>query len=178
MITDEKEKLINMQEQMAAKIFKEIKTPDDILARAKSILKAHSDQNSTIIKINEPLEQLFLKVVFSFHPSRVLPEDPDYPILVGQCYGCPTFFVRGLALSEESLPDEDDAISIKKCITSIMEAFTTKLKLNSEKRYEASALKKIGIFLPKVMGLYPFSQTSIIQSVIEKLPHKSMPVEN
>jgi hypothetical protein len=97
---------------------------------------------------------------------------------VGQCYGFPTFFVRGLSLAEEALPDEDDAISIKKCITSIMDAYNMKLKLNSEKRYESSSLKKIGIFLPKVMNLYPFAQTSIIQSVIEKLPHKSMSVEN
>lgn len=163
---------------MAGKIFKDLKSADDILTRARSILRRYSDQNSLISKISDPSEQTFLKVVFSFHPTRVLPENPDYPILIGACYQHPTFFVQGLTLTEEAVPDEDDAISLKKCINGIMESFNNLVKQSSEKRYEVSPFKKIGIFLPKIMSLYPFSQACIIQSVIEKLPHKNMPVEN
>lgn len=131
-----------------------------------------------INRITDPVELLFLKVIFSFHPSRVLPEDPDYPILIGACYEKQTFFVQGLTLAEGARPDEDDAISIKKCIISIMEAHSLKIKDHAESRYTHSSLKKIGVFLPKVMGLYPFSQAGIIQNVLEKLPHKSMPLES
>ena len=163
---------------IANKVFKDFKTADDVLTKAKSILRRYSDQNSLINRITDPLEQIFLRVLFSFHPTRVLPDNPDYPILVGTCYQHPTFFVQGLILTEEAIPDEDDAISIKKCINGLMEANTMKIKDCSEKKYEVSALKKISVFLQKVMSLYPFSQAGIIQNVVEKLPHKNMPLES
>jgi len=99
-----------------------------------------------------------LKVVFSYHPTRDLPENPNYPILIGKCYGYPTFFVQAFALTEGALPDEDDAISIKKCINGIVEHQTINLKEFSEKRYQQSALKKLVFFFSKVMNLYPFAQ--------------------
>lgn len=76
-----------------------------------------------------------MKVVFSFHPTRELPENPDYPILIGKCYNYPTFFVQTLILSEEALPNEDDAISIKKCINGIYEAYNQSVKNFAEKKY-------------------------------------------
>lgn len=64
---------------------------------------------------------MFLKVLFSFHPTRVLPEDPDYPIFIGKCKSYPTYFVQSFILNEGDLPDEEDnAISVKKCLIRIV----------------------------------------------------------
>jgi hypothetical protein len=78
---------------------------------------------------------LFLKVLFSFHPTRDLPSDHNYPIIIGKCYGYPTFFVNSEISEADSLPNEDDAISIKKCLSKIVKAYSISLKLFSEKKY-------------------------------------------
>jgi hypothetical protein len=41
----------------------------------------------------DPKEEIFMKVILSYHPTRIMPEDPTYPILVGECLGHQTFFV-------------------------------------------------------------------------------------
>jgi hypothetical protein len=98
-----------------------------------------------------------LKTVFSFHPTRELPNEPDYPILVGKCEGFPAFMVQCFKLSEEALPDSDDAISIKKCVVSISQAHNTSLKAFADKKFQTSSLKKLSVFLSKVMSTYPFA---------------------
>ncbi len=161
------------------KNLKELKTSQDILTRAKSILRKHSDENqSAIIKIQDINDQVFLKILFSFHQTRELPADPRYPILIGKCYGYPTFFVQSFKLSQSNLPDEDDAISIKKCLNSIVQAHTISIKIFAERKFQGSSLKKLGYFLSKLMSLYPFAHQFILQNLIEKLPHKSMAPEN
>ena len=156
---------------------REIKTPEDILVRAKNILKRHNNDASSIVKVQDIVEQVFLKVVFSFHPTRQQPDNPTYPILIGRCRGFQTFFVNSLSLFEGSIPDEDDAISVKKCLNGIGQAYTDKLKDFAESKYQSTPLKKLGIYLTKLMTLYPFAQASILQNLIEKLPHKNMPAE-
>jgi hypothetical protein len=63
---------------------------------------------------------MFLKVLFSFHPNRDLPNDNHYPIIIGKCYGYPTFFVNSEISELLEIPNEDDAISPKKCISKIV----------------------------------------------------------
>ena len=122
-------KLTDDQNAALNRYFKDIKTPEDILVRSKSILKKYTDQNqSSIVKINNLTEEIFLKTLFSYHPTRDLPEDLTYPILVGKCQGFQTYFVKTLVLSEGALPDEDDAISVKKCVNSIVQMYTEKMK--------------------------------------------------
>jgi len=100
---------------------KELKTSEDILARAKSILRKYSDQNqNSIVQVSDMHDQLFLKVLFSFHPTRDLPSDYKYPVLIGKCYGYPTYFVNSSVTNNGQEPDEDDAISIKKCLSKIV----------------------------------------------------------
>ena len=105
------------------------------------------------------IDSLFLRVLFSFHPTRDLPSDSQYPIVVGRCYGYPTFFVNSMSVSVEgfSTPNEDDAISVKKCISKIVKAYQISIKIFSEKKYNASTIKKLGLFVSKVMSLYPFA---------------------
>ncbi|CDW86819.1 UNKNOWN [Stylonychia lemnae] len=161
------------------KNLKELKTSEDILARAKQILRAYSDQNQdSIIQVQDKQDLIFLKVLFSFHQTRELPTNPRYPILIGKCFGYPTFFVQSQNQPADTLPKEDDAISIKKCLNSIVQASIMSLKTFSEKKYAQSSLKKLGLFLSKIMKLYPFAHQFIIQNLIEKLPHKSMQPEN
>lgn len=148
------------QDQISAfqKSLKDLKTSEDILARAKSILRKLSDQNeNSIIKVSDINDQIFLKVLFSFHPTRDLPFSHIYPILIGKCYGYPTFFVNSQLSSEDQIPHEDDAISIKKCLSKIVQAYSMSLKIFAEKKYNSSTLKKLGIFLSKLMSLYPFA---------------------
>jgi hypothetical protein len=54
-------------------------------------------------------------------------------------------------------PSEDDAISVKKCLTGIIQEQTQRLRGFSEKKYQNSVLKKLAVFLTKVINLYPFA---------------------
>eukprot|EP00347_Sterkiella_histriomuscorum_P009398 403341366 len=169
------------QEQIAIfqRILKEQKSSEDILARAKSILRNLSDQNQNqLVQVTDLNDQLFLRVLFSFHPNRELPSDYKYPIFVGKCQGYPTFFVNSNLTSETYIPEDDDAISVKKCLSKIVQAYSLSLKIFAEKKFNTSTLKKLGIFFSKVMNLYPFAHQFILQNLLEKLPHKSMPIEN
>jgi hypothetical protein len=53
-----------------------------------------------------------------------------------------------------------------------------KLKDFGEIKYSVTPLKSLATFLSKLINLYPFSHQTIIQNLIEKLPHKNMPIEN
>jgi len=86
--------------------------------------------------------------------------------------------VQACKFSEGALPDEDDAISVKKCLIAICNEQSKKLREFAEHKFNTSAFSKLGVFLTKTMSLYPFSQAAILHTLIEKLPHKNMPVEN
>lgn len=76
--------------------FKAAKTQEEIVARAKAILKKYSDQqggSEAVRKVSDREEQIFLETLFAFHPTKQLPEGQNYPILVGQCHGQPAFLV-------------------------------------------------------------------------------------
>ena len=98
--------------------------------------------------------------------------------MIGKCHGFSTYFIQSFVLNEGALPDEDDAISIKKCVNGIIQDYTKKLKEFAENKFKASALKMLGQLFSKLMNLYPVVHSTIIQNLIEKLPHKSMSVEN
>lgn len=66
-----------------SRMMKELKTSEDILARAKMILRKYSDQlnlsseqtmsQQTTTYVSDVQDLLFLRVIFSFHPTRDLP---------------------------------------------------------------------------------------------------------
>lgn len=83
-----------------------------------------------ISQINNICEEIFMKVLFSFHPTRDIPKDSAYPILVGTCLGHQTYFIKNM--TKDSLLTEDDAISVKKCISEIAQKFTASIRDFSE----------------------------------------------
>lgn len=141
-----------------------IRQGEDIQNKAKSILKRHTDfYLKQAFKLQDLREEVFLKTVFSFHPSKVLPDNSLYPILIGSCQNHPSFFVQQNLLAEGAFPDEDDAISIKKCVSSIMQTFSCFIKdFCLERCVHNSAVSKVGLFLARIIQLYPFSQTMIV----------------
>ena len=50
-------------------------------------------QTHETVKIEDHLDKLFLKLIFSFHPSKQLVQDKVYEIHVGKYKGFPAFFV-------------------------------------------------------------------------------------
>jgi hypothetical protein len=95
--------------------------------RSKAILrrhcgssgKQHNNNGATLVicQISNICDEIFMKVLFSFHPTREIPSDTAYPILVGTCLGHQTYFIKNV--KKDSLLSEDDAISVKKCISEI-----------------------------------------------------------
>jgi hypothetical protein len=104
-----------------------------------------------IRKVTDASDELFLKTLLSFHPTREIPSDTNYPILVGPCHGQTTFYVQTSALSENSIPDIDDAISYKKCLNNLLCGYSSELINFSEKKFKASALSKLSAFLVKII---------------------------
>jgi hypothetical protein len=69
-----------------------------------------------------------LKSLFSFHPTKDLLDNTDYPIFVGLCHKQLSFFVQTMMFSDNALPHEEDAISLRKCMNGLNQAYTEKIK--------------------------------------------------
>ena len=89
--------------------------------------------------MNDIKDEKFMRVIFSYHPTRKI--DKDSNIIVGMCQGQPTFFVN--SSSEQNSKTQDDAISIKKCVIEISKAFSLSLKEYAENKYKGSPLKRV-----------------------------------
>ena len=92
-----------------------------------------------------------MRAVFSFHPNHE--RNLSGEVRVGQCLGHHTSFIKQ-ADSEVSL-SEKEAISLKKCLVEISQAYTLALRDFAENKYQASSLKKIAQLLAKMSELYP-----------------------
>jgi hypothetical protein len=90
-----------------------IKTPDDVVVRAKAILQRACETGQTQIK--DFREEIFMRTVFIFHPNHE--RDMKGQIRIGTCMGHHTFFIKPVG-DEENLT-EKDAISLKKCLVEI-----------------------------------------------------------
>lgn len=84
--------LTNEQVKAVKITFDSIKTQDDITNKVRQILHSYTDVKS-IRKVTDTSDEIFLKTLFSFHPTREIPSDSSYPILVGPCHGQTTFYV-------------------------------------------------------------------------------------
>ena len=60
-------------------------------------------------------------------------------------------------LSENSIPLEEDAISIKKCLVGLNQKYIERTRERAEQKFQNSPLKKLGLFLAKIMKTYPFA---------------------
>lgn len=78
---------------------------------------------------------MFLKSLFSFHETKGLSPNWNYPIFVGQCKTQPAFFVQTHQLAEMAIPDDDDAISLKKCLTGLINDYSKRLQQFAEEKY-------------------------------------------
>ena len=134
-------------------MLKEIKTPEDIFIRAKTILKKYSDQNiNKLNKVDNVIDEIFLKAVFSYHPTKRLSDDASYSIIIGKYNGINTYFIP----KDSQGINKEDAISIKKCVHKIIEDYSLNLKEQAEKQFKGINFKKLAVFLSKIMNLYPF----------------------
>ena len=119
-----------------------------------------------------------MRAVFSYHPNHE--RDMTGVLRVGTCMGHHSFFMTARdAFKEGEKLTEDDAVSLKKCLVEISQAYTLALRDHSEKKYQSTQLKKIAQLLGKLSELYPtVAQSLIIQQLIDKLPHKNTAVDS
>ena len=161
-----------------------LKSSEEIFNRAKVILKSFTDQHSdlskskTLNKVNNKEQEYFLKALFSFHPTKGLNEDYNYTIFTGSSHNYSCFFILPNYKSQTVTPTDDDSISLKKCIQGLNLNYTEDLHNFINQKFHSTPLKSIGSFLTKLMRTYPLSQQYIMKCLIEKMPHKNMPVES
>jgi len=94
-----------------------VKRWQDILTRSKEILLKHNSvQKSSLPShsnlIDSPNDIMFLKSIFSFHPTKGLNHNEEYEIEVGLKGTVPTYFLRKPQMQENDL--EDNSISVRK----------------------------------------------------------------
>jgi hypothetical protein len=138
-IINERSEISEEQKTLLNRYFHDlsIKTPEDVLVRAKSILQRGS--GSSLQHALDLKEELFMLAVFSFHPNHES-RNLKGQVRVGMCMGHHTFFIKAGDSAEVT---EKDAISLKKCLVGLSQAYTIALREYSEKRYLATPLKKI-----------------------------------
>ena len=141
-ISERPEKVSEEQKTILNRYFHDlnIKTPEDVLVRAKSILQRGSENTTSTHHSLDLKEELFMLAVFSFHPNHES-RNLKGQVRVGMCMGHHTFFITS---GEAADVTEKDAISLKKCLVGLSQAYTMALREYSEKRYQSTPLKKIG----------------------------------
>jgi len=101
--------------------FQDMKSLDDIVVRAKGILKKTCESGEELL--TDFCENAFMHTVFSYHPNH--DRDITGQIRVGTYLGHHTFFINGSQVQEMT---EKDAISLKKCMIEISQAFTFSMR--------------------------------------------------
>lgn len=78
-----------------------------------------------------------MRAVFSFHPNHE--RDMTGVLRVGTCMGHHSFFMSSRdAIKEGEKLTEDDAVSLKKCMVEISQAYTLALRDHAEKKYQST----------------------------------------
>lgn len=110
-----------------------IKTPEDVIIRAKGILQ-RACESGAASQIKEYREEIFIRAVFSYHPNHE--RDMTGVLRVGTCMGHHSFFMTSrAAVREGDKLTENDAVSLKKCMAEISQAYTLGLRDYAEKKY-------------------------------------------
>jgi len=71
---------------------------------------------------------------------------------------------------------DTEPVSVKKSLNGLAKARADKLIEKTQQRFELQT-KKFGSFLVKLYNMYPCCQQSIVSNLIEKMPHRNMPLE-
>lgn len=128
MMAEEDQKAGNFSEAEISKLskyFNEIKSLEDIQSRAKIIIKKNSAHSKGIDQVNQLTnmqEEMFMRTVFLFHPTRAadLNDMEENKIVVGNYEGHSTCFIQSSDQIKLGFkPTQDEAISVKKCIIEI-----------------------------------------------------------
>jgi hypothetical protein len=73
----------NGDQELAKMIKDEIKSLEDVTSKAKNILRKQSIKGGG--QISDTKEERFMRIVFSYHPTRKINEESK--IVVGMCQG-------------------------------------------------------------------------------------------
>jgi hypothetical protein len=73
----------NGDQELGKMIKDEIKSLEDVTSKAKNILRKQSIKGGG--QISDPKEEKFMRIVFSYHPTRKVNEESK--IVVGICQG-------------------------------------------------------------------------------------------
>lgn len=77
--------------------------------------------------------------------------------------GHQTFFLQNAdEIILKIQPNENDAISVKKCLMEISQVQSVAIREQSDKKYIVTPLKRIAKLLAKLMELYPTVATPLI----------------
>ncbi len=73
-----------------------------------------------------------------------------------------------------SKPIDEDAISVRKCVKELPNAYALTIKERSDIRYKSSPLRNIAKLFAKLAEFYPTIAAPLInQHLIERLPHRA-----
>lgn len=81
-------------------------------------------------------------------------------------------------MTRQEAPGEEEAISVKKCVSVIAQSYSLSMKEQAEAKYLGTPLKRVAQLLAKMVELYPScAGPLIIQQLVDKLPHKNTSTE-
>lgn len=90
----------------------------------------------------------------------------EYKVQFGFSFDKPTFFVDG------------DAISIKKCLVGLQEAYLISCKYYADSYFNSTQTTLICQLLAKIVKNYPFAQKEIFLQLQKSYPHHSCAYEH
>jgi len=112
-------------------------------------------------------EELLVRALISYHPEerkRDQASNPCVQVSIGEHMGTKSFLL------------DNEPVSIKKSLNGLARLRADRVIEKTQERFELQT-KKFGSFLVKLYNMYPSCKEQIVNNLIEKMPHRNMPLE-
>lgn len=117
-------------------------------------------------KFTDPKDVAFLEALISFHPVKHTLCRSQIELTVDMVDGQPGLLANG------------EAVSIRKCLLGLQQAYLEAVKTKTLDYFEASQLKQACHLLVKVVGKYPFAAKKVNELMAEHFPHQNSELES
>jgi len=137
-------------------------------------------QEQKFVEVTDRNEKIFIFTLMTFHMGNklsaqtILQNQKSLKLFVGFTQNkWPDFFLK--SKQDDTKFKIEDAISIKKCMSGLVERYKDQIEEQADKIYENTIIRKLPTYLKKITQSYPATQKFILDQLVKNFPHKDRP---
>jgi hypothetical protein len=138
-------------------------------------------QEGKTVEITDKNDKIFIFTLMTYHRGKklaaknILENQRSIKLYVGFTQNkWPDFFLKQKQDGDYKFKIED-AISIKKCMSGLVEQYKDQIEAQANQIYENTVIRKLPTYLKKIAQSYPAFQKSIVDQLVKNFPRKDKP---